>query len=451
MKDLLRKTYGVLLKDDRGLILLVFILYTRISSQLSAYHGIHRLMTLAMGVLALAIVARWWVEGKRPWFLLEPAVWIGVYIAICIASIRGSVEPDRGWDGIEFLAKSTLVVLILVTLVQSVQSLRRVVWAVIAAGIVMGTICTAQSLLGLSENHLGGFGITQYSHIIGKLHAFRAAGPLDDPNYFAQVMIVVVPLAIQRLWAAKRKLHLVLPAWALFVSLHTVVLTYSRAGVLAVFVMVVLMVPMLIRSRPRLRNLAVMGVVLMALVPMLPEGYVSRVTGLEFVAPKDTTVVADVEEVKTTSEKLLEEPSFRGRLSENIVSYQMFRDHPWLGVGLNNYPVNYQRYSQPLGLDPRTSRRSAHNLYFESFAETGLLGGVVFCTMLCVLAYGMRGARLRLKRRGALEQADLVSAVTIAAVGFFVAAVFLHASFAYHMWFLIGLGFALPRVAEAAE
>ena len=274
---------------------------------------------------------------------------------------------------------------------------------------------------------------------------------MDDPNYFAQVMIVVVPLAIQRLWVAKRKLHLVLPAWALFVSLHTVVLTYSRAGVLAVFVMVVLMVPMLIRSRPRPRNLAVMGVVLMALVPMLPEGYVSRVTGLEFVAPKDTTVVADVEEVKTTSEKLLEEPSFRGRLSENIVSYQMFRDHPWLGVGLNNYPVNYQRYSQPLGLDPRTSRRSAHNLYFESFAETGLLGGVVFCTMLCVIAYGMRGARLRLKRRGALEQADLVSAVTIAAVGFFVAAVFLHASFAYHMWFLIGLGFALPRVAEAAE
>ncbi len=448
MKDLLRVAYRALLRDDRGLVLLVFILYTRISAQLSAYHGINRVMTLVMGVLALAIVTRWLIDGERTRYWVRPALWIGVYITICMASIRGAEEPDRAWAGIEFLFKSTLLVMVLVTLVHSAENLRRVVWAVIFAGIAMGSICTVQSLLGLSENHLGGFAVTQYSHIVGKLHAFRAGGTINDPNYFAQVMVVVFPLAIERLWAARQRLHLILPAWALFVSLYTVVLTYSRAGVLAIFVMVVLLMPMLVRRRPRPINLAVMGVVLLALVPILPEGYVSRMTGLHYVMRDDTT---KSDEAKTTSQKLLEEPSFRGRLSENIVSLQMFRDHPLLGVGLNNYQVNYQRYSQPLGLDPRTERRSAHNLYLESFAETGLLGGVVFCSMLCVLVYGARRTRLELKRRGDVEQAELVSAVTIGAIGFFVAAVFLHASFAYHMWFLIGLGFAMPRVAEATE
>ena len=35
----------------------------------------------------------------------------------------------------------------------------------------------------------------------------------------------------------------------------------------------------------------------------------------------------------------------------------------WFGVGLNNFKVHYQEYSQDLGLDPRREERSPHSFY----------------------------------------------------------------------------------------
>lgn len=449
----LQTAYRAVLRDDRGLALLVFVLYTCLSTQVSAVFGVGRVMSLLSGIVALATGMRWLFEGQRPSAWLRPALWIGGYGLICIASISGATEPERAWDAIAFLGKGALIVMILAVLIQSAVSLRRVVWAVLAAGIVMGTISTAQHMTGMFEHPLGGFGETRYSHIVGQLHAFRASGSIGDPNYYAQVMLVVVPLALDRLWSAKRFWQLVLPSWAFFVSLYSIVLTYSRAGGLSAVVMLALLTPVVIRRRPRLVNLAVTCVLLIALAPLLPEGYLSRMTGFHhFLTSRGdkTSVQKTAETTMTATDQLLLEPSFRGRISENIVSYQMFRDHPVLGVGVNNYEANYQRYSQKLGIDPRTERRSAHNLYMETLAETGLPGGVVFGSMLCVLLCGARRSRLVLSRSGTSKDAELVAALTIGSIGYFVAALFLHATFTYHMWFLLGLGFALPRVAETS-
>jgi O-antigen ligase len=451
MKGLLQTAYRAVLRDDRGLVLLVFVLYSHLSARLSAVFGVHRIMSLLSGIMVLAIGLRWLFEGQRPSGWLRPALWMGGYGLVCIASILGAAEPERAWDAIFFLGKSGLIVMILVVLIQSADSLRRVVTAVLVAGIVMGTVTTVQHLAGMFEYPLGGFGDTRYGQIVGELHAFRAAGSIGDPNYYAQAMLVVVPLALYRLWSAKRFWRFVLPSWAFFVSMQSVVLTYSRGGVLAVFVMLALLTVVAFRRRPGRVNLAITGALLIALVPLLPEGYVSRMTGVHQFLPGVTDkapVDSTADKTMTARDRLMSEPSFRGRLSENIVSYQMFRDHPVLGVGVNNYEVNYQRYSQQLGLDPRTERRSAHNLYLETLAETGLPGGVVFMTMLCVLLYGARRSRLMLVRSGEVDDAELIAAWTIGAIGFFVAAIFLHAMFTYHMWFLLGIGFALPRVAE---
>ena len=75
--------------------------------------------------------------------------------------------------------------------------------------------------------------------------------------------------------------------------------------------------------------------------------------------------------------ELLKEPGFRGRLSENLVAVRMFGDHPIIGSGIGNYRPLYQQYARPLGIDPRTIPRRAHNMYLETAAETGLVGAVL--------------------------------------------------------------------------
>lgn len=76
----------------------------------------------------------------------------------------------------------------------------------------------------------------------------------------------------------------------------------------------------------------------------LPAQYTDRIGTLGGLvgAGSDTAVATEV--------------SFRGRLSETTVAWQMFLDHPIQGVGLANYNSNYQAYSQNLGLDPAWMR-----------------------------------------------------------------------------------------------
>jgi len=56
------------------------------------------------------------------------------------------------------------------------------------------------------------------------------------------------------------------------------------------------------------------------------------------------------------------------------VALCMGRDHPWTGVGLNNYRVVLPQYLQTTFEDLNTTWGTAHNLYLHQFAERGILG-----------------------------------------------------------------------------
>jgi putative inorganic carbon (HCO3(-)) transporter len=49
----------------------------------------------------------------------------------------------------------------------------------------------------------------------------------------------------------------------------------------------------------------------------------------------------------------------------------MFTDHPWLGVGIGNYPVAYPQYAVGRWRDPLGH---AHNYYLNIAAEAGIVG-----------------------------------------------------------------------------
>ncbi|MCX7671135.1 MAG: O-antigen ligase family protein, partial [Anaerolineae bacterium] len=53
----------------------------------------------------------------------------------------------------------------------------------------------------------------------------------------------------------------------------------------------------------------------------------------------------------------------------------MFDDQPWLGVGIGNYAVVYDRYALPHWYEPLGH---AHNIYINFLAETGVIGAGLF-------------------------------------------------------------------------
>lgn len=119
---------------------------------------------------------------------------------------------------------------------------------------------------------------------------------------------------------------------------------------------------------------------------------------------------------------------------------------PLLGVGLNNYKFYYQQYAQPLGWDNRREERSAHNLYWEIAAETGLLGLTAFGAIVAGAYYGLRRTERLLFQRGRYNEAGMAWALAVGLSGYLAASFFLHGSYCRYFWLLIGIAPAVPQI-----
>jgi O-antigen ligase len=68
------------------------------------------------------------------------------------------------------------------------------------------------------------------------------------------------------------------------------------------------------------------------------------------------------------------------RLAHMLAGLHMFLDHPWLGVGIGNYPAAYPRYQvAPVWVNPLGH---AHNYYINIAAEAGVVGLAAFLVLL---------------------------------------------------------------------
>lgn len=92
---------------------------------------------------------------------------------------------------------------------------------------------------------------------------------------------------------------------------------------------------------------------------------------------------------------------FSGRLLAYVTTIEMIRDRPLLGVGLGCYELQYMHYNRPALMKyPRLKRSvsrgvnfgEAHNEPLQYWAETGILGAVLFFAALVLLALRGRDA-----------------------------------------------------------
>jgi O-antigen ligase len=298
-------------------------------------------------------------------------------------------------------------------------------------GIFLGTISTYQGISGSYENEFWGFGRTGIQNIVGATEGRRVTGPMSDPNYYAQLILVLVPLAINRLTNEKHWFLKILAGWALVVCSLTVVFTFSRGAVVAAILMGIFVV---LVQPPRFSGLVLGALVVAVIMFFMPANYMAR--------------IATIPDVLGGTNSVRSEVSFRGRASETIVAWLMFMDNPIFGVGVNNYPIFYQKYSRTLGLDPRVEQRQAHNLYLQVAAETGLAGVIVYGGILWSIFAGLENAWRRLRQARLDDYAGMFFSLEVGLIGYLGAAFFIHAAYPRYFWFLAGVAFAIPQIAD---
>jgi O-antigen ligase len=355
-----------------------------------------------------------------------------------------SRRPDLAFATVLSGALEGLFLYILITnLLRSEAMLRLSVWALLLAGVIMGGVPLFQYVTGTYESDYGGLAQVERAplksdgvEIPGRFTQPRLAGPIGEKNRFAQVMLMLVPLGMLRIWNEPTFLVRQLAIVATFIVTIGGALAFSRGAIVAQVVLLGIAVALGYVTRRQLATV-VIGVVLLLLVtPQYWSRLASIPTGLLLFQGRDVAASAD--------------GAIRGRATEMGAAALVFRDHLIFGVGPGLFPSYSQEYGERIGFRTLKEERRAHSLYLEVAAETGIFG--LGC-MLAIFGFTLRDLSWVRKRclvtRPELSRTAAAFLLTVVAYG--TTAVFLHLAYARYFWIMIAMSDAVTWIAANTQ
>lgn len=200
----------------------------------------------------------------------------------------------------------------------------------------------------------------------------RYAGAGLDANDLGLMMALSIPVSYHLLIREKGRM-----AWVyrlqLVLAVATILLTASRGATLACLVALTIVPLTQTRLTMRQRIAVVLTISLL-------------VFGVIFFAPSTSW------QRLSTMPSELERGTLTGRTVIWKAGWDIFREHPYVGIGVDAFrPVVSRVLAQPIRSDdPELWGPPAHNTFLSVLVEQGVLGFAIFCVMLIVLALSLR-------------------------------------------------------------
>jgi O-antigen ligase len=305
------------------------------------------------------------------------------------------------------LMSYTSFILLFVVTLSVVDSLRRLRWVMLVA---IGSVAFASLYM-----------IREWQHYHNLYEGFRPGWVVGDPNYFTISALLTLPLAFHLMLGSRRPWERVFCAGCLLVTVLAVTLGASRGGFLG---LVVAFLFVLWHSHARLRNLAMVGALVLPLsfiLPISPLGRLLHPSNVDKGAEDSRTAVWQA-------------------------GLRMMEAHPIAGIGLGNFKPLVQGYER----GDAAVESIGHNAYLEIGAEMGLPAlfvffGILFSSYLTlgrVRAYAFRARQPFVWQAALGLQAGLVGAA--------VAIFFVSGQYQKLLWLAIFLSMCMPEVVRSS-
>ena len=421
-----------------GLLGLVAVIYTNASEIGVRFHNLPSALQLLVLVLIIILIGRQLVLRGQRLVFDSLIVWLIIYGAVIFASSARAFNLQLADEDLFEHVKDLLIFFVIINFMASRLTLWRVVWTLMLIGAFLGTISVYQVFTSSYGSEFGGFGRIKLAQIVGYIREPRIAGPLSDPNFYAQILVVLVPLALYRVWDESSLRLKAIAAYAFAVTMLALVFTYSRGGALALAIVLLLAA---INKKVKVQYLLLGLLVLAPLIILIPKQFEGRLSTLTQLIPGQ-----DESPVHLDS-------SFQERILLMRTAWEMFSDRPFFGVGAGNYSEYYEEYSPRVGsivssYEDFGKPRFPHNLYLEVAAETGLVGLVVFATIIVLTLLRLRSAHKLFKAAGDLHSASLVISLALGFIGYLITSLFLHGDYIRYFWLLVAISVAAKNIAE---
>lgn len=420
-----------------GLPLLVAFVYLNLSQTLVRFHDFPSLLQILVVGLAFAAWLKRDTDDVSEVARQPLTICLLAYLLLLLVTTSIATDQTLADERFVEIGKSFVIFALATLLMRNRDRMMQGLIAFAGAATLLGILTIIQVLTGDFSNEFLGLARIKQAHIYGTVFQPRIAGPLGDPNFFAQILLLVLPIVV--LFGARTSSRVARFMWfsSAVVTLIAIGLTYSRGAMVAVAAMGLILLKVLhIRWRTTVIVLSALAVALL----FLPDSVTKRFLTIEQILPsRDAPLRLD--------------SSFEERKLFMRVAWVMFGANPVMGVGAANYTARYDDYvdltaSAARQYEDQPDLYYPHNLYLEVAAETGLVGLVMLIAIL-VAAWSASGDAMRSGLDPRLRTTAM--AFRIALIGYLVSGIFLHFAFPRYFFLLLAFAATLQRLSRRAE
>jgi O-antigen ligase len=387
-----------------------------------------RLVTpVALLVVAVEVIRRG--SGLRWNNLL---MWVCAYATWAVASGLWTVSTGSTLYLLQSLAIALVYMLAFAILPTSIPQLKATLHFFVFSSIVVGALAIAAF-----AGHPLGLNI--------QLQAGRAQGGVGDPNFFANIQLVALPLAVVLAGETRsRALKLALIV-GIQVILGSILVSLSRGGFLAAIAEVALL------TLTRSRALYPSGRQKAAIILVLALGFGFLMTG-ETVRHDVTKRFDSIFSVSGS------DPGSENGSSREAIwagARLSIRERPLLGLGYGSFAhesndlilrapdANLTNFRiQEHGIE-------AHNVFLSTAAELGYPGLALLVGMLASMLLLNQRTAQRARAFGIALIARLAVALQVSVAAWAVSSIFISTETSRPLWMMIGLSLLLAKLVQA--
>jgi O-antigen ligase len=433
---------AILAWPDSATLVVVFTIYSNAAVIAVRFHGVPSTFAIMVPMLLMIPLASCLIF-RREKLIATPALpLLFLYLLVQVIGTLLADYIDSATSALlSYVTEGLLLYLLVTNVIRTPKMLRWVVWTLLATGAFLGLLSLIQQVTHTYTNNYAGF--AQMSNAafdtsgdtVNGVYQKRLAGPLGDQNYYAQFMLMLVPIGFFRFWSERRVfLRIVALAFTILCAAG-VLLTFSRGGAVG-FVLMLGIVTLMGYIKPYQIVLLLLALLLM--LTALPQ-FATRLNTLDKlsgVANQDTGGITEADS------------SIQSRLSEMLTAGLVFIDHPVVGVGPGTFKYYYPEYSLLVGLRSfHTTARAAHDLYLAMAAETGALG--LACFLASIFVTMRQLSRLRKQCiKSHPEFANMATGYLLALISYLATGLFLSFAYERYFWMMLALAGATCYVIQ---
>lgn len=254
----------------------------------------------------------------------------------------------------------------------------------------------------------GIYGILQYGGIdfsfwirnIGRQQVF---GLFGNVNFFAEYLIIPLPIAVSLFFASQNKFKKILLLIAILAMGISLTVTFTRSSYLGfgaslIFMAILFMTlqgKSFIKENKKFFIIILVAIIIITLLFVIPNPL-----------NKSGTVIYKIKSRISVSQLIQNSYTIKSRISNWKFTTLMIKDNPLLGSGIGTYKYNSLRYQarfleqgQNRSIYPYIFATKTHNEYLQLWAELGIVGlGIFFWLIVSYFYYGLRFIK-RVKNR----------------------------------------------------